>query len=1213
MTTTTVLSCNTDNRHRVLLADKSKTRRFPGLRSAIAEGAKPPKLQNRHFPMDHHSGQILWGLRMLNWYVRMLVLAGLVAAPPLCLGADPPDEDPDQTPASVPHWFWSSPADTAAPSDLNWVDPQGSAPPPRMASSPTESFSRSEGPAEDPSDGDAQPGSAVPASKVPSRGSPGRSSATEEPATSVVPTTPRRGPTGRRRSQRRRSQRRDRQALPLPADQTPPLRPTPLRNLAQPPSAEASTPNQRPQESNGKVIPPEGKSTRVFWDSHPEQLPPPRDFQIFRSQPPRPPGSTSPPADLTPPGEATLPPNNPSAGGSSPGPGSPGPGSLGPGSLGSGSRGSGSRGSGSRGSGSSGSQPAGSAESAGEEGDAGNRGEAEGQPRPTEDGNEEQTEPASEAETVQQGTQQEQAQGGTEGVAGESADPQDEDVEADPRLFRGRVGAFGGENIGSVQDFFSLEGFAGRFGDDGSSFNFVDLRLMLREREDVSFTLGAGSRWEQPGLFGSPSGVIGVNLYFDLWGEELNSFSQVAGGLEYITGDIDTRLNWYGPLGTQRGFVNFAPNAILRGRHVFVGRREEIHMGGVDWEIGYTTRVEQRADLRGSFGLYHFAGPGAPTATGAMLGVEATIDRSVRLGLQVRHDDVFDSTAQLMAIFTWPSANNQGPQSLAGRLSEPVRRRYHPVILKQTTLIPTGARLFFVDANGGGDGSLAMPVTPAELAMSNFDDNDIAVLLPRNGIIAGDIALDNGQQVIASPDAGGVATTLVADGRVLRVPLTAADQLARTELNGMVTLGDGTVARGFDIINTTAGSGIVVDNVSTTASIVELNVLDAVEDGLQVNNLSGTLTISGGTTGGTFSSAGDDGIEFVGGVGRVTFGDITVNQSGDNAIILDGFSGNADFGDVVIDTAGTDGFVADGGAGTYTLESLTVSNTVGDGAAFRNAFVGSVSVFGRTTLTNVGDGLEINGSAGEFLLHGLDVDQGTGNGLAFTDFFGLFTNIGSTNLTNLDQSGLFSDGNFGVIALGDTVTVDTTGNDGIFIQETAGEITVNRIDVGNVAVGFVPVRIRDTNFGTVSILGGSILGGAGQQAVVLDESAPGLNSGVFTLNNLTADLASDAPAAVQGTFSLAFVTAENNTFTIADGGTNQLGFALNFAPDANFADTFTANSNTIIFGTGTDQIGFGLISGPGFTVLESTRANTVIGAEDDQILIGNFDGALLIQ
>lgn len=549
------------------------------------------------------------------------------------------------------------------------------------------------------------------------------------------------------------------------------------------------------------------------------------------------------------------------------------------------------------------------------------------------------------------------------------------------------------------------------------------------------------------------------------------------------------------------------------------------------------------------------------------------------------------------------------------------------------------------DAAGGGDGRDSSPFD----SLAAFDavngggggedpeEDDYVFLFNRGVPYAGNVALENGQQLI------GQGVDLVV-GSVTVVAGTGMNSQIEASTGSAVSLGSDNTLRGLDIGNT-AGAGIMGVNAGAlTVSDCTLNTTGG--EGLLISNaVAADFALDAVTV--DNSASGDDGIQLVGNTGAFTFSDVDVTTGSGAGISLSGSGVVSITGtnNVISSTTGTALIVTNTtiGAAGLTFTSISVDGApngivlsdtgslggltvTGDGGGVANASGGQI-------LNTTGVGIDLS-SCTDVLLSQMDVTDSASHGIRLvgvTNF--TFRDADITGAGSMDDEHGISASNLFGTSLLENVTFDQINEDGIelvntmaddgttdaltvddcsFLQHTGAGFAEHGIDVQATGTSDVTLELgAETLFklnanGAVGVIATST--GTSTLRVTIDDcdfdavdafgsgcvelKGTGASSAIFTVSNsrfddsfFTAIIANCDDTATTT------VTIENNDI---DQDTGNGGFGISLRQDGDGLLTALVDNNTIQ-DTGFDAIRVNARDGAaGDRALNATITNNLV-------------------
>lgn len=341
----------------------------------------------------------------------------------------------------------------------------------------------------------------------------------------------------------------------------------------------------------------------------------------------------------------------------------------------------------------------------------------------------------------------------------------------------------------------------------------------------------------------------------------------------------------------------------------------------------------------------------------------------------------------------------------------------------------------------------------------------------------------------------------------------------------------------FGQITTTGGlSAVEITSSSANLTIDELNTTNSTINSLKINNVTGSVTLNGGT----FNNNAFSGVEITDS-NNITIRNTTINSAGTNGISATNVN-NFDFSSNTIDDAGSDGIVIQNGSGNGTISGNTIRSIL---TAFDDAI--DVEIGGDATvdidnniITSVlalaGTGIEVSTTAGNVTtrIRGNQITSilnAFGDGINYTgNSTGAMTTIITGN-TIQNTAGVFGDGISVMYNAGSattTISQNTIDSDDL----------VNLFGTG-IYLGLNTTGTTDTtiNQNTIS---DDVLAALFDDGISLDIDR-GTDHDVFVTNNLiaqTGGLFNDSIEVLldSGTASAARIQVNSNILFGAGGG-----------------------------------------------------------------------------
>lgn len=410
---------------------------------------------------------------------------------------------------------------------------------------------------------------------------------------------------------------------------------------------------------------------------------------------------------------------------------------------------------------------------------------------------------------------------------------------------------------------------------------------------------------------------------------------------------------------------------------------------------------------------------------------------------------------------------------------------------------------------------------------------------------------------------------------------------------GINASGGGTIniTNGTSVLTASGGKALDLDGNSLGVTLANITSTNSPTSGIELDNISGSLTINGGSIVGASGTAYD-----VGGAG---------NSSGGNATVV--YTGS------ITNTAGRAVLIQELGGGSHTLSGNITHNASAEGIQ-----VSEINNGGSATVTFGGTTKTINSGSS----HAVDLNSNTNGTINFTNG-GLV--VDATSGIGFNASG------------GGTVNVTGSGNTiGSSNPLSAGAINISDVTIGGNGVTFQMVNVNgngtsttpaivldDTGMGSFSITGTGTTDGSGGTIRAIQEDAIRLfnTDGLVSISNLdiydVGNTAVDAPGhhvfdgqQVDGGLTLVNMTIERCTDSAihgeAPGGGSTTWNGLTFT-DCKLAFSNRFNVAGVADGGSTDEAMItiegisGIVSilrndfddGPGFINLFTANSGTV--------------------
>lgn len=361
------------------------------------------------------------------------------------------------------------------------------------------------------------------------------------------------------------------------------------------------------------------------------------------------------------------------------------------------------------------------------------------------------------------------------------------------------------------------------------SLLYADFRGMFATEDVREFNLGFGYRK----IIGSDSSyILGGYIFGDRRRELDEDWNQLTLGAEYLKGGFEARLNAYIP-SEKRVLSESAPDdaIIVDGTSVYYQEanlnRYYQAMDGYDLEVG--NRFDS---LPGKPGLFvkgfKFTGKDMNDITGTSLRLDTLFEKKEtkwNIGVEWLNDNIDESQLKAsigvqvpLSIFNNRDENASEEKkrtSLEERMIEPAERDVDIVIRKTNAIrevVAEGTALdpdtnvevrdiWFVTAEGEGDGTRKNPTSLESLAELGANENDIIVVLADEGDIdTGDsgFQLLNGQKILSPGGGYLILNSSMTEGRSARYePTGEQSTLVNTPYTDILLLADNTTVSGI--------------------------------------------------------------------------------------------------------------------------------------------------------------------------------------------------------------------------------------------------------------------------------------------------------------------------------------------------------------------------------------------------------------------------------
>ena len=597
---------------------------------------------------------------------------------------------------------------------------------------------------------------------------------------------------------------------------------------------------------------------------------------------------------------------------------------------------------------------------------------------------------------------------------------------------RPRIGAgFTTTGAGYEEPYFSLEGFFPLQQNPGNDLTFLEGKLLILTDSTIGTNLLLGKRFYSS----SQNRILGGYLSYDVRDTDNTLFHQIGAGFERL-GNWDLRVNAYLPVGnTREKIAESLSNPFFQQNFLLLNRTRQFKaaMAGFDVEAGGRLVRLGDGDLRGYGGVYYYGAQGSESGFGVRGRLEARPTDTLKLGLSVQHDPVFDTRVIFSLGVNVPGSRPRGVEksSVLARMGESVTRTATITVDEQTkkdTIVATnpktGTPFVFRHVSLGreaGDGTFENPSGTLQNALNLAQSGEIVyVQVGTNpGIPA--FIIPDGVSVLSTALLQTVDTVQLGS---ITLPLSGSGVFP--EVRGTVTLGNNTTLTGFAIANVTGSAiqGTSIQNVT----IRDNRITNPSEQGINLINVGGSSLIANNT----ITNSGFEGV-FIQASGS-TQQDITANTN-------------------IINGSGKTGiFVqsAQSARQTFTATNNQVSGSTGQGIFVQGSGTSQQQLtLNNSTITNINRGSDGTGGQGVFVQvaeNGQQQFTANNNTVSNTAGQGVFVQASGSS-----QQGFTATGNQVTSSTGQGIFVQASGT--VRQQLTVNNNTVNSTNRGSDGTG----------------------------------------------------------------------------------------------------------------------------------------------------------------
>ncbi len=617
---------------------------------------------------------------------------------------------------------------------------------------------------------------------------------------------------------------------------------------------------------------------------------------------------------------------------------------------------------------------------------------------------------------------------------------------------------FADEGLGYNGSYFTVGGKRRLFEDALDGRWLTEARLHHSLEDNGGFFANVGI--ERVFSVKSAGAEVVTGFWYDFDGDQQgnfgNDFSQVGVNAAIRTRRWDLVGNGYFPVGVRNRTTG---DGLFFGNNIQLAPGIDSALTGFD--VTLRLRPKQLAFMNGSFevGGYGYSSDLVNSFGGGRIRLGAQTKRGFNVGLEINHDDRFETTGAINVGYVFGASGASGGEySGIGRDLEQTVRNDHIVRFNQDVVLAidpdTGAAFNVIHVNNTADGSVEngtaeLPFDQLLDAQLNSSPGDIIYVNVGDGtdrFYDQGIALQDDQFLFSTGTRNLLPTT---NGLIVFNDVGVGATISNAGGTEVVALANNNVIGGINIDATGAGNGISANGIAN-GTINGTTITGANDDGLLANNVSGVWTINNTTA----SNNGRDGLHFLNStVPQLTLNSNTTNNNArhgvnlDNSIVAGGqidiisatSSGNTGFGVIATDSDGN-----------LNIVDPNINNNTAGGVRTRNftntlpgqqTFVGvsapgvAASVSGNQVGGNLDFELAGNGLTQNVLVTGLTIDDG-GRGI-----------IGTTDGINTQL-------NLDVI---DTASISNNDNDGILVNATGG----SAVDIDVASTTGVPLQIID--------------------------------------------------------------------------------------------------------------------------------------------------------
>ena len=608
---------------------------------------------------------------------------------------------------------------------------------------------------------------------------------------------------------------------------------------------------------------------------------------------------------------------------------------------------------------------------------------------------------------------------------------------------------------------------------------FSDIRFFVSDDGLFGGNAGFGYRYR---LLDSDR-FIGGSLWYDLDDTTGQLFHQIGLSLETYGSNWDFRTNFYLPVGKNEHEYGIAVinQRFVDNQIVYDGSRTFGEaMEGVDLEFGapFPTQFAARHRITANVGGYWFLGDVAPDIQGVKCRVEGNLTDHVAMQVEMTHDDTFDTNVMLGIAVEFPGGSRHDDSDIQPfwrRANEFSRRNYNIIVSRQEDL-QTGLTAMqsstgqpysvqHVSSTAGGLNLGTVDDPFATIAEAQAADGDL-VFVHADSVLADAIVTASGETILGE----GVEHMITYGEYGSYLLPTATDGTLRPTLQGApgtaVTLASNATLSGF-VVDSPSGHGMM-GNAVENVTVTNVDVVDATQDGIFLQHLSGSNTFANVNISGAAGSA----LYIDGGTADLALEGVIENSAGRALVVQNTTSGEIDLSNATLNDDGGEGVLLNNVKGSVSLGEVDIRNSSVAGISVQDST--GAFTFDEVRIENSAlAGVDVQNVSGSIEFGSVAVDGMAGSpGLSIVDSSAT-SSIGSLDLTVQNATALQLR-NTGTVTISDG-TIASSGGSAVDIENTETEINLTSVSSDGAGVG---IRIVD-NPGTFQVNGDGNLGSGG--------------------------------------------------------------------------------------------------------------------------------------